>query len=159
MESTGTPGKIQVSEMTAHLLKKSGKEHWLEPREDMISAKGLGRLVEACNLLHTAISWLFLLIFLALLLLHFSCKITRFVTPGVLQTWWVKPNNTKKMGNMSEGSIGSILFEDDRASEVDMHACNARLVNWMTELLLTDIRKIVSCCLAMESLFVLMCVY
>ena len=43
MESTGVRGKIQVSEMTAHLLQKSGKEHWLEPREDMIKAKGKGR--------------------------------------------------------------------------------------------------------------------
>jgi hypothetical protein len=34
MESTGACGKIQVTEATAKLLIKSGKAHWLSPRED-----------------------------------------------------------------------------------------------------------------------------
>ena len=36
MESNGKPGKIHVSEATASLLRKHGKGHWLEMREDKV---------------------------------------------------------------------------------------------------------------------------
>ena len=35
---------IQLSEETAQLLKKAGKEHWLEPRKDKVVAKGKGEM-------------------------------------------------------------------------------------------------------------------
>lgn len=44
MESTGKKDKIQVSEETANILKASGKEKWIKPREDKILAKGKGEL-------------------------------------------------------------------------------------------------------------------
>lgn len=44
MESTGQNGKIQVSEETAHLLMAAGKSHWIEPREELVVAKGKGEL-------------------------------------------------------------------------------------------------------------------
>ncbi|CAB9496580.1 Receptor-type guanylate cyclase gcy [Seminavis robusta] len=44
MESTGCRAKIQVSQATASILKQSGKEHWLQPRDDAVKAKGLGCL-------------------------------------------------------------------------------------------------------------------
>lgn len=44
MESTGEPGRIQVSEATAHLLRKANKEDWLTPRKDLVYAKGKGNL-------------------------------------------------------------------------------------------------------------------
>jgi hypothetical protein len=44
MESTGQPNKIQVSQKTADLLVAAGKESWLTAREELVSAKGKGRL-------------------------------------------------------------------------------------------------------------------
>jgi class 3 adenylate cyclase len=44
MESNGTPNKIQVSQKTADLIIKSGKEGWLTARSDLINAKGKGQL-------------------------------------------------------------------------------------------------------------------
>ncbi|CAB9502419.1 Receptor-type guanylate cyclase gcy [Seminavis robusta] len=44
MESTGVRNKIQVSQETADHLKDSGKEDWLVPRKEMITAKGKGTL-------------------------------------------------------------------------------------------------------------------
>ncbi len=44
MESTGTKGRIQISEVTAEILKKAGKEGWLTKRDDKVRAKGKGVL-------------------------------------------------------------------------------------------------------------------
>jgi hypothetical protein len=43
-ESTGLPNKIQVSQETADLLREHGKENQLEPRTDLVLAKGKGCL-------------------------------------------------------------------------------------------------------------------
>lgn len=42
MESTGMRGRIQVSAVSAHLLKKAGNEAWLTPRDDTVNIKGKG---------------------------------------------------------------------------------------------------------------------
>ena len=44
MESTGTPGRIQVSDKTALLLKAAGKGDLLTKRADLVEAKGKGKL-------------------------------------------------------------------------------------------------------------------
>ena len=44
MESNGQKGKIQVSQTTADLLIAAGKDKWLTPREDLIEAKGKGKM-------------------------------------------------------------------------------------------------------------------
>jgi len=44
MESTGSPGRIHISEDTANLIQKFGKGHWLEKRADAVAAKGKGLL-------------------------------------------------------------------------------------------------------------------
>lgn len=44
MESTGIPSKIQCSQATADLLKASGKQHWVFPREKLVTVKGKGML-------------------------------------------------------------------------------------------------------------------
>ncbi|KAL7565542.1 hypothetical protein ACA910_003819 [Epithemia clementina (nom. ined.)] len=44
MESTGEPDQIQISEETAMLLLRAGKEHWFSPRERPVTAKGKGTL-------------------------------------------------------------------------------------------------------------------
>jgi hypothetical protein len=42
MESTGSRGRIQISQTTADLISDGGKAHWITPREDAVQAKGKG---------------------------------------------------------------------------------------------------------------------
>ena len=44
MESTGLPGRVQISQATADELAKSGKSAWYTPREEQVVAKGKGHL-------------------------------------------------------------------------------------------------------------------
>lgn len=44
METTGQPGRVQVSEATAALLEADGKPHWMAPREEVVQAKGKGAM-------------------------------------------------------------------------------------------------------------------
>ena len=44
MESNGQKGRIQVSSTTADLLSTDGKSHWLTAREDLVDAKGKGKM-------------------------------------------------------------------------------------------------------------------
>jgi hypothetical protein len=44
MESTGERDKIHISEETANLLTEGGKEHWVIPRDDVVIAKGKGKM-------------------------------------------------------------------------------------------------------------------
>ena len=45
MESTGVPGRIQVSQATATLLHKKGRSHWVQERPNGVEVKGKGTLV------------------------------------------------------------------------------------------------------------------
>ena len=44
MESTGTPRWIQVSQTTADALVLHGKQSWLIPRKEKVTAKGKGEM-------------------------------------------------------------------------------------------------------------------
>lgn len=44
MESNGQREMIHVSQVTADILKKHGKEHWLHAREEKVQAKGKGEM-------------------------------------------------------------------------------------------------------------------
>ena len=44
LESTGVPGRIQLSEQTAELICAHGKDTWLEERSESVEAKGKGHL-------------------------------------------------------------------------------------------------------------------
>ena len=44
MESTGIPNRIQISQATADLLSAAGKSYWLTPRDEMVHAKGKGKM-------------------------------------------------------------------------------------------------------------------
>jgi len=54
MESNGVRNRIQVSQSTADLLIAAGKQHWVTAREDLVEAKGKGKMqtywVEPCTL-------------------------------------------------------------------------------------------------------------
>ena len=52
MESTGLPGRVQLSQQTADILIASGKEHWIVPREEEVMAKGKGALATYCTYGH-----------------------------------------------------------------------------------------------------------
>ena len=41
LETTGKPDRIHVSEECANYLIKGGKGHWIKPREDKVTAKGM----------------------------------------------------------------------------------------------------------------------
>jgi len=44
MESTGKAGKIQCSQRTAELLIAANKTHWICPRDEIVQAKGKGKI-------------------------------------------------------------------------------------------------------------------
>lgn len=44
MESTGTKGRIQISQATAELVLKAGKQKWITKREETVQAKGKGKI-------------------------------------------------------------------------------------------------------------------
>eukprot|EP00934_Nitzschia_sp_Nitz4_P005403 Nitzschia sp. Nitz4//scaffold296_size27349//382//4345//NITZ4_008196-RA/size27349-snap-gene-0.39-mRNA-1//1//CDS//3329546261//5393//frame0 len=44
MESSGEPGRIQISPETAEILKATNKGHWIEARKDLVNAKGKGMM-------------------------------------------------------------------------------------------------------------------
>jgi hypothetical protein len=44
MESNGLRGKIQISQATADLLVLAGKVHWIQPRDELVDAKGKGQM-------------------------------------------------------------------------------------------------------------------
>jgi hypothetical protein len=44
MESNGIRNRIQVSQTTADLLIAAGKEHWVTKRDELVSAKGKGKM-------------------------------------------------------------------------------------------------------------------
>ena len=111
MESTGFPGKIQVSHTTASLLTAAGKTSWLKPREDAVQAKG----------------------------------------KGVLNTFWLRPTaalqdhgsfHSGQSDNSETASTEKVEENSDRLSEM-ASASQARLVGWMTETLMEQLKKIV----------------
>ena len=44
MESSGLSDKIHISQGTADLLIRDGKEHWVMPRKELVDAKGIGQM-------------------------------------------------------------------------------------------------------------------
>ena len=44
VEGTGKRGCVHLSQETADLLIKAGKGGWIEPRDDLVEAKGKGKL-------------------------------------------------------------------------------------------------------------------
>ena len=118
MESTGATNKIQISESTAEYLTRSGKQHWIMPREDAVKAKG----------------------------------------KGILKTYWLNPTGGSGGGGSAAGSDNNVTSADEsfdssspfsaapkkKIDAVSESKKNERLVDWMAEILLDHIKKIVS---------------
>ena len=107
MESTGTPGRIQVSNATATLITAAGKTAWIKPRDDVVLAKG----------------------------------------KGVINTFWLNivsfDNKGDTASNASGESIGA-LEEVTESIVKPVHDSQDRLVDWVSELLMDQLKKIVS---------------
>jgi Adenylate and Guanylate cyclase catalytic domain len=104
MESTGVPGKIQVSSTTAELLKEAGKEHWLKARSDAVVAKGKGKM----------------------------------------KTFFVDPSNRKATSSSDSETSSSANLRELAVKEMDDSTATERLIDWVVELFVVDIKKIVS---------------
>lgn len=111
MESTGEPGRIQVSGTTAALLIEAGKSSWLTKREDMVKVKG----------------------------------------KGVLNTYWLSHRDPHKFASQT-ASVASASNSDNadeyhlpsrRALDIKPDLKQQRLVDWVSEILLADIKKVV----------------
>jgi hypothetical protein len=102
MESTGSRGRIHISQTTADLITAAGKAHWIKPREDLVQAKG----------------------------------------KGAMQTYWLNP--ASKKGSSVASSEGDATSARISRSPVKDSGKEERLVQWMVELLMEHMKKIVS---------------
>jgi hypothetical protein len=112
MESTGFPNCIQISQVTADLLITAGKQAWMKPRSDMVNAKG----------------------------------------KGLMQTYILEMNkyaansNSGGSSNADSTVVKDIFVEltevRDAKAVYSISSKNARLVEWITELLMAFIKEI-----------------
>lgn len=115
MESTGFPDRIQVSQDTADLIIAAGKQHWVTSREDKVNAKG----------------------------------------KGLMQTYFleIRKNNTGSSVGHSDSIADSTEYTDqlidvtqsnthsDEFSPMTLTSKNARLVEWVSEVLMGFIKE------------------
>jgi len=115
MESTGQRGRIQLAQSTADLLLLAGKERWIRPREDKVSAKGKGTMQTY---------WLEM----------------DGITKAVSNDGRKEPQNVG--GNsIREASAVGVSAPQQISTSREKHD---RLVGWMTEVLLDYVKQIVS---------------
>ena len=107
MESTGTPGRIQISNTTASLITAAGKTTWIKPRDDAVMAKG----------------------------------------KGVINTFWlnIAPMEESRDTASCESGDSFIALEDaTEGLAKPVSESQDRLVDWVSELLMDQLKKIVS---------------
>jgi hypothetical protein len=109
MESTGKRGKIQLSQSTADLLISAGKQSWICPREEVVTAKG----------------------------------------KGTMQTYWLElgnsnTNHAEKPLNKQSSISDSDSCDLKNESQFGISQKQARLIDWMSEVLLDYVKQIVS---------------
>ena len=115
MESTGIKDRIQVSLATYDILVEAGKIDWVTPRNEVVRAKG----------------------------------------KGIMKTFWLD-THAKRNGSSSDGSVSSFSQQDFRntsstgrvSKQVMIKEASvrkqARLVNWVVDILHEHIRKLVA---------------
>ena len=109
MESTGKPGRIQISNTTATLLTAAGKTSWIKPREDVVLAKG----------------------------------------KGVINTFWLNflvSHHKETASTNSSVEVESVGALDEASESINKMVPDSqeRLVDWVAELLMDQLKKIVS---------------
>jgi hypothetical protein len=112
MESTGFTDCIQISQVTADLLIAAGKQAWIKPRTDMVNAKGKG-------LMQTYI-------------LHMN-KNTAISSSG---------GSSNHDSTNPEDNFDQLTAVQDFKALYSISSKNARLVEWIAELLMTFIKEI-----------------
>jgi Adenylate and Guanylate cyclase catalytic domain len=116
MESTGVPGRIQLSQETADLLTAAGKSHWIKPREETVYAKGKGEM--STFFLHVTSQS------------HGSSSIDSSSNPDD------EPNQMQDVNDEPAGTRSSVqrLISDK----------TSRLIDWNVELLMRYLKMIVA---------------
>ena len=129
MESTGSPGQIQVSHATANNLIAHNREHWLTRRDDSVLAKGKGVLdtywlVPTKNSKHRGGGGNEM----------FSDELNAPPPESAI----VPPSPSKKPSIASASqAITTTMKEDDESRK-------NRLIDWMVQLLVERIRAVVA---------------
>ena len=132
---TGVRGKIQCSQSTADALMRSGKDHWLAEREDLVSAKGKGIMRTFCK---------FRVCGKAVCLSRSPSNLIRFLssrrapglTPSVDRAHTANSKDTDE-----EDDVLVIDFAGKLASQL---LKREREVEWVSELIHDSVREIVA---------------
>jgi len=119
MESTGIPGRIQVSESTYKYLMEAGKDKWLKARTDNVKAKGKGSLK------------------------------TWWVNPCVKRASSVSGSSATGSATEVSTDINTLVVKthaqimaDKFKKQLDLDAKDRRLVTWICDLLHEQIQKV-----------------
>jgi hypothetical protein len=109
MESTSFPDCIQISQVTADLLIAAGKQAWINPRDDMVNAKG----------------------------------------KGLMQTYMLEMNKNAASSSAGRSNADVSIPKDSFVGQSEVQhtnsqisSKNARLVEWMAEILMAFIKEI-----------------
>ena len=122
MESTGEPGKIQISLETAEILKMRGKEHWFVERDGPVATKGTRNsvFVMRCHLQYSSPG------------------------KGYLETFWLDMPKVRSSDAISEASTDSDHMSDiGRYGDNSSSRSQMRLIEWSVKSLTVLIKKII----------------
>ena len=132
MESTGQRNRIQISVATATLLIESGKENWIQPREDLVHAKGKGDIQTYWVLTRKQKR------------MSTAEARPKFIRPNL-------PDSGSDIGSVVSGNLSDWAIEDlddsvcelERPSQI-LGAHTERLIDWQVDLLLRLVKQIIA---------------
>jgi hypothetical protein len=133
MESTGQRNRIQISQATAQQLIESGKQNWIQRREDLVHAKGKGAIQTYWVLTRKQKR------------LNAAEDRPRFIQPSL-------PDSGSDLGSIGSGNLSDWAIEDlddsardqFEAPSVILSAHVERLIDWQVDLLLRLVKQIIA---------------
>jgi hypothetical protein len=133
MESTGQRNRIQISMSTAELLIESGKENWIQQREDLVHAKGKGAIQTYWVLTRKQKR------------LSVAESRPKFIQPSL-------PDSGSDLGSVGSGNISDWAIEDLDESfrepfelpSLIIGAHTERLIDWQVDVLLRLVKQIIA---------------
>lgn len=131
LESTGERNRIHLSQDTADLLSAAGKGNWCIPRKDSVFAKGKGELKTYWLQRHPGTS-------------H-SLESDRSDEMACSTTGYSQTSDAHTEEN------AKVAIEEQRLAEQMANERRERLIDWNTDLLMTQLREIVAERMATES--------